>query len=100
MYGSGIPEDESSMIVLFLVVVIPLGILVSLVGHWFDTMTCQFIKDNSYGGNYNQVQGFNDNQSSSQELTEHQKELLKIPITAKKVSLFSIQNWGIPYFAF
>ena len=90
MYGSGIPEDDSSIIVVFLVVVIPLGILVSLVGHWFDTMTCQLIKDNSYGGNYNQVQGFNDNQSSSQELTEHQKELLKIPITAKKVSLFSI----------
>ena len=90
MYGSGIPEDDSSIIVVFLVVVIPLGILVSLVGHWFDTMTCQRIKDNSYGGNYNQVQGFNDNQSSSQELTEHQKELLKIPITAKKVSLFSI----------
>ena len=86
MYGCGNPEDDGTVIVVFFVIVIPFGILVSLVGHWFDNQTCEFVKENTFGGNSNQAQGFNDNQG----LTEHQKELLKIPITAKRVSLFSI----------
>ena len=85
MYGSGTPEDERALVVVFLVQVFPFGILGSLVGHCFDNLTCEFVKDNSFGGNLNQAQGINDNQG----LTEHQRELLKIPITAKKVSLFS-----------
>ena len=85
IYGSGTPEDERALVVVFLVQVFPFGILGSLVGHCFDNLTCEFVKDNSFGGNLNQAQGINDNQG----LTEHQRELLKIPITAKKVSLFS-----------
>ena len=69
---------------------IPFGILICLVGHWFDRQTYDFIKEHTYGGNANQEQGFADNQSSPQGLTEHQKELLKIPLTAKRISLFSI----------
>ena len=86
MYGSGTPEDERALVVVFLVQVFPFGILGSLVGHCFDNLTCEFVKDNSFGGNLNQAQGINDNQG----LTQHQRELLKIPLTAKRVSLLSI----------
>ena len=87
IHGSGTPEDESSLVVLFLVVVLPFGILVGLVGHCFDNLTYKFVKDNTFGGKANQAQGIiNDGQG----LTEHQRELLKIPITAKRVSLLSI----------
>ena len=85
MYGSGIPEDRNTITVAFLVLVIP-GILIGLVGHCFDNLTYKFVKDNTFGGNLNQAQGINDNQV----LTEHQRELLKIPITAKRVSLLSM----------
>ena len=85
MYGSGIPEDRNTITVAFLVVVLP-GILIGLVGHCFDNLTYKFVKDNTFGGNLNQAQGINDNQV----LTEHQRELLKIPITAKRVSLLSM----------
>ena len=66
----------------------------SLVGHWFDTQTCEFIKENTYGGNGNQAQGNNNNQG----LIDHQRELLKIPITAKRVSLLSVSPGAIILF--
>ena len=90
MFGSGDPDKQGENKAMFLAIVIPFGILSSLVGHWFDTQTCNFIKENTYGGNGHQAQGNN-----NQGLTDHQRELLKIPITAKRVSLLSISPGAI-----
>ena len=51
------------------------------------------MKDNTFGGNKNQVRPANHQnniQAVENELTDHQKELLKIPLNAVRISLLSI----------
>ena len=51
------------------------------------------MKDNTFGGNKNQVRPANHQnniQAAENVLTDHQKELLKIPLNAVRISLLSI----------
>ena len=67
------------------------GIFSTFIANICDRLTYAYVKDNTFGGNKNQVQPANHQnniQAAENELTDHQKELLKIPLNAVRISLF------------
>ena len=74
--------------------------MATIVAHRCDKSTYHYVRENSFGANSNQIlptmeQGGNNQVIQRQELTEHQKELLKIPLNAVQVSLFHFAIIGI-----
>ena len=70
-----------------------IGILGSLIANICDRLTYDYVKDNTFGGNQNQVGPANHQnkiQAAENELSDHQKELLKIPLNAVRISLLPI----------
>ena len=68
------------------------GIFSTFIANICDRLTYAYVKDNTFGGNKNQVQPANHQnniQAAENELTDHQKELLKIPLNAVRISLLS-----------
>ena len=69
------------------------GIFSTVIANICDRLTYDYVKDNTFGGNKNQVRPANHQnniQAAENELTDHQKELLKIPLNAVRISLLSI----------
>ena len=84
---------------MFVSILLPVAIA-TIVAHRCDKLTYYYVKENSLGTNSNQIlpimeQGGNNQAIQRQELTEHQKELLKIPLNAVRVSLFHFAIIGI-----
>ena len=84
-------------IVPFLVFLSP-PLNVSCIAHHCDKTTFNYVKDHSLRGNSiemtsNQTEAKHNPQE--QELTDHQKELLKIPLNAIRMSLLSFLPFGV-----
>ena len=72
-------------------------VFASIIAHICDRLTYHYVRSNSYAGNSNQSLPNNQNIGNNQviqELTEHQKELLKIPLNAVQVSLSHFVVFG------
>ena len=73
--------------IIFISLIIPVA-STTVIAHKFDKSTYHYVKDNSFGANSNQILPSMENDQAIPELTVHQKELLKIPLNAVRVSLF------------
>ena len=69
------------------------GIFSTVIANICDRLTYDYVKENTFRGNKNQVGPTNHQnniQAVENELSDHQKELLKIPLNAVRISLISI----------
>ena len=80
--------------IIFISLIIPVA-STTFLAHNFDKSTYHYVKDNSFGANSNQILPSMENDQAIPELTDHQKELLKIPLNAVRVSLFYFAVIGI-----
>ena len=84
-------------IVPFLVFLLP-PLIVSCIAHHCDKTTFNYVKDHSLRGNSIEMtlnQREAEHNSQDQELTDRQKELLKIPLNAIRMSLLSFLPFGV-----
>ena len=90
IYGGFVNRHWSNN--LFILFFFTLTISSTFIAHVCDRLTYNYVKDNSFRKNMNQIGPTNDQnniQLEDQELSEGQKELLKIPLNAVRISLMS-----------
>ena len=84
-------------IVPFVVFLLP-PLIVSCIAHHCDKRTFNYVKDHSLRGNSIEMtpnQREAEHNLQEQELTDRQKELLKIPLNAIRMSLLSFLPFGV-----
>ena len=93
-YGEVFEEHYKPPTQVFLAYVLPM-IFVTIIAHKCDKLTYNHVKDNIVKGHSNQIFPIQEgNIQSTEELTEYQREVLKIPINAVKTSFLSFTVFG------
>ena len=94
LYGEIFEEKFKPPIQVFLAYVLPV-VFVTILAHKCDKLTYSHVKNNTMIGCSNQIFPIQDgNIQATEELTEYQREVLKIPLNAVKASLLSFSIFG------
>ena len=94
LYGEIFEEKFKPPVQVFLAYVLPV-VFVTIIAHKCDKLTYNHVKNNTMMGYSNQIFPIQDgNVQTTEELTEYQREVLKIPLNAVKASLLSFSIFG------